>query len=272
MVNWPAVAVNVPVFEPAAIVREAGTVMLPVDPSVTAAPPDPAAALSVTVQVVSAPGPRAVGLQVVEVIVGRAVATTMEPPLPVIVTALPAGSEPNELLTAMVVVPETVAERLATMPLPIAVVFMPLAMQLYPPARGEHVNVLPAAVSAGPAVIDIFVAVEGYVRVHCSAEILTPAVERERATDPAPAEAILEERVRDDWPRAVHDGTRRPNAAAASLNSRKFRMNGSGGMTLPDGLVKVVHLLGYAGGAAIGSKPSVNLWERKITLESCKKG
>jgi hypothetical protein len=122
-------------------------------------------------------------------------------------------------------------------------------------------------------VIDIFVAVEGYVSVHCSAETLTPAaVDRERATEPAPAEAVLEERVSDDWPRAVHDGTRRPNAAAASLNSRKFRMNGSGGMTLPDGLVKVVHLLSYAGRAAIWDQVSVNLWERRITLENCKSG
>jgi hypothetical protein len=123
--------VNVAVFEPAATVREeAGeSVTLPVDPSVTAAPPDPAA-LRVTVQVVSAPGPRVVGLQAVDVIVGSAAATTIEPPAPVIVTALPAGSEPKELLTPKVVVPETVAETLATIPLPIAVAFMPLAMQL----------------------------------------------------------------------------------------------------------------------------------------------
>jgi len=130
-VNWPAVAVNVPVFEPAGTVREAGeSVTLPVDPSVTAAPPDPAATLRVTVQVVIAPGPSIVGLQTVDVIVGSAAATTMEPPVPVIVTAFPAGSDPNELLTAMLVVAETFAATLATIPLPMAVAFMPLAMQL----------------------------------------------------------------------------------------------------------------------------------------------
>jgi hypothetical protein len=143
------------VLDPAAITREFVAVpILPVVPSVTLAPPAPAGPLSVTVQVADALGPKDVGLHASELMAIEVEEPRLiVPPVAVTETELPLGSAAMAPPTPIMIDAdlEMVAETVATIPSAIAVVSVPLAMQVYPPDAVVHVRVLPAAANAGPA-------------------------------------------------------------------------------------------------------------------------
>ena len=128
--NWPAVAAKVPLVRPAPIVKGVAAEMLPAVPIVTAAPPALAAALSVTVQLVAAPGPSDVGLQVFEATVRPGSVTVpaaalMETNVPSVATAM---APPVAITTA--VEPDTVPDMVAITPLAMVLVFEPLAIHV----------------------------------------------------------------------------------------------------------------------------------------------
>lgn len=161
--NWPAVAVNVPVANPAGMVRAGDALMLPVVVSATVAPPVPAALLRVTVQVVAAPGANEEGLQVTELGITGALFMVIVPPVATMETALPSGVAPRAPVNPMLagLEPETVADTVATEPFPITLAFIPLAMQIYPLEFAAQVTVLPAAVRAAPAATETFETLAG---------------------------------------------------------------------------------------------------------------
>jgi hypothetical protein len=122
------VAVKVAEVDPAATVTEAGTLTDPLEVRFTAAPPVPALVLSVTVQLLELPGPRVLGLQTTPVTVGGE-ATTMDPPVAVMVLAMAVGEAPKAL-TLIAVVPTLLdieTENVATTPFPMLVLFSPAA-------------------------------------------------------------------------------------------------------------------------------------------------
>jgi len=131
----------------------AGTAMLPVEVSATAA----AAAgglLSVTVQTATAPGPSVDGLQEMplstEVVVVVAV-----PPVPLIVSSPPPTDAPIPLeIPTEAEVAEAAREidTVATVPLAIRFVLIPLTTQMVLPEELEQSNFFAAEVRAGPAV------------------------------------------------------------------------------------------------------------------------
>ena len=146
---------------PAGTVTEAGVVKLALlSERVTTAPPVGAAPLKVTVQVV-VPGvlivagaqSRLVGVTVPDCV------TEIVPELPVRVIEEPVEEAPSTLVSPMVVLPadgESVILTTATVPFPMLLAFMPLAIQIYDPGVVLlQVNVSPAAVTAAPATWEI---------------------------------------------------------------------------------------------------------------------
>jgi hypothetical protein len=147
--------------DPAATVSGVGALMLPVVAIVTAAPPDRAALLRVTVQFAGAPGPSEVGLHVFETTVMAG--STRAAPVVLAPTKVPSGALPiaPPAPIPIAAVPETVPVIVAITPFAIAVVFIPLATQVYPPETGAQFSVLPAAVNAAPALTATFVRLVG---------------------------------------------------------------------------------------------------------------
>lgn len=190
-------------FAPGATVIELGTVTLPIEERDTAVEAA-AAAPNVTVHVDAAPGAREVGVHVKELIVvcDNAGVIVIVPGVEVMVTLLPSGPAPTTLVTPKVAVPEplTVADIVATTPSGMAVVFIPLAMQMEEPAPLRHVMLLFAAVKAGPAETEIPETFTGYGIVHSRAATLVLAAEaNERFRDTMlPETPVVEETVRDD--------------------------------------------------------------------------
>jgi hypothetical protein len=191
------------VVEPAAIATElAEALIAPVVAIVTVAPPVPTGAPRVTVHVAAVPGFNEAGLHASEVTVTEGGITFTVPPVALTGTALPSGAAARAPLTPISIAaePEIVADTVATTPSAIAVAFMPLAMQLYPPDPAAHVNVLPAAVAAAPAATERLETPAGYAKVHWTADAVVPlGDESERSNETAPpATTLLDERVRDD--------------------------------------------------------------------------
>jgi hypothetical protein len=147
----------VPLPDPAAIASEfAATLILPAVASVTFAPPDAAGPLSVAVQVAAAPGFKETGLHARELTVAGGLTLTV-PAVAARAEGSPTGVDAKAPLIPTLTAPDPliVADTFAITPLAIAVAFIPLATQLYPADAAAHVNVLPAAVNAGPAVTEI---------------------------------------------------------------------------------------------------------------------
>lgn len=95
------------------------------------------------------------------------------PPPPETLIGIPAAEAPITLLTGidtveLVVVEESPIVTAATTPVPITLVFMPLAKHLIDPALAVQFSVLPAPVSADPAATLIAATSPvGYEIVHC---------------------------------------------------------------------------------------------------------
>ena len=148
-------------LEPAAMASDfAETATAPVALRLTFAPPAVAGPLSVTVHAADALGLNEAGLQAKELTVG---AILICAPVAVREIAEPTGSEAMAPPMPRLIAPdpEAVAEPVATTPLPIAFWFRPLATHEYPFAVEAHVNDFPAAVNAGPAVIERLVMLRG---------------------------------------------------------------------------------------------------------------
>jgi hypothetical protein len=150
VVNCPAVAINVPLVNPAAMVSEAGVLTAPVAPSATFPPPDPTDPPRATVHVAVAPGFNAFGVQEIEFTGGT---TLMVPPAGVTDRVSPAPVVPLAPLSTMLIgpAPETVPDTVATTPFAIALAFMPLVIQVCLPEPGTHFSVFPAEFKAAPA-------------------------------------------------------------------------------------------------------------------------
>ena len=131
--NVPAVAVNVALLDPEAIMTDAGTVMVGVfELRPTLTPPEPAMPLRLAVQTLELPGASEFGTHARLLIVNGAT-TEIEPPVAVIETPAAVEDAPSALATPIVAVP-TVAdietETVATDPLRILALFIPVATQL----------------------------------------------------------------------------------------------------------------------------------------------
>ena len=149
----PAVALKVALVEPGGIDTVAGTVMLPVDDNATAVAAA-AALLRVTVQAATPAGASVDGLQLTLL---RTEGTRVPAVPPVAATAreLPsrvAPRAPEIPILAEPAVGGNVTDTVATMPSAMRFVLIPVARQMYAVGEPAQVSVLPAAVSAGPAV------------------------------------------------------------------------------------------------------------------------
>lgn len=152
-----------PLPDPAAIASEfAAMPILPVVASVTCAPLEPVGPLRVTVQVASAPGFKEAGLHARGPIVIGALTITV-PEVAATEEGSPPGVDAVAPLIPMLIAAEplTVPDTVAITPFAMAFAFIPVATQLYPADTAAHVNVLPAAVNAGPAETEILDALAG---------------------------------------------------------------------------------------------------------------
>lgn len=152
----PAVTLKVAVVAAAATVTDPGTVRIElVLVRVTLAPPAGAAPLKVTVQVEFAPELRLAGEHCKPDTVGRGAWTTIVPLVPETGNAVPSARDPIRLPSVRgtdgPLPADSVTVTTATTPLPIAVAFIPDAMQIAEPMAELQLRVFPAAVNAGPA-------------------------------------------------------------------------------------------------------------------------
>lgn len=151
-VNCFADTRKVELVAPVGTVTEAGMVRLvELEPRFTEAPVEP---LTVTVHVLEAPGASVAGAHTRLLAVSGTAVILTDPPVLVVVMPLPAAEAPKLLISPIVapLLPDSVTVTVAMLPSPIVVAFIPHAMQIYPLAPPEQVTLLPAAVSAGPAV------------------------------------------------------------------------------------------------------------------------
>jgi len=158
VVHEPAVTVNVAEVEPAGTVTDAGTgrTMLLLDRD-TVVPALGAAWAKVTVQVDFAPVPKLVGEHCNEDNAGCQFCTVIVPEVAVIPSAEPFAKDAMGLITAIgtvdpLVAAERVTETVATAPLATVESDIPAATQVSVPLAEAQVRVLPAVVSAVPAV------------------------------------------------------------------------------------------------------------------------
>src|SRR6516162_1902468 len=157
---------------PAAIVTEAGTVSAAVllSERLTTVPPLGAVVESVTVQVDVDPDVTLAGAQL-SAEIGES--TLIVPPVPETLREVSFAKTPITLLIGKLSrlsgpVGESVAEIMATTPLPMALVFTPVARHVIAPTPVMQLSVLPAAVSAGPAIaLREVISVGVYEIVHC---------------------------------------------------------------------------------------------------------
>jgi hypothetical protein len=155
-VTVPAVTTNVPVVAPATTVAEAGVVnAVLLSESVTLAPPLGAAADNVTVQVDVPPDTTLLGEHPRPETTGSTTAwTEILPPVPVTARLVPSAKDPRTPFSdSGTVLPAVVASwtpTTATTPLPIRLLFMPVARHVTVPVPELHTTLLPAAVDAAP--------------------------------------------------------------------------------------------------------------------------
>jgi hypothetical protein len=189
-VTVPAVAVKLPVEAPAPTVTEAGTVsvLLLSDSATdvfTAATPE-----SVTVQPDVAPEATVAGVHCSPETVSAVDPTVVVPLAPEALTVDPVSVAAVTLLTEIVTLDPAPAVSftvtVATTPSPMSVAFIPLAKHVSDAVPGAQFSVLPAAVSAGPAValIEATSFVE-YDKVHPTpAGAAPPDKDRSNETEP----------------------------------------------------------------------------------------
>jgi hypothetical protein len=163
----PADAVNVAAAEPAGMVTVAGMLrmaLLDVSATERAAV---AADDSVTVQFEFAPDSMLAGRHIRLLIDGAGTTVTV-PPAPVTGTGNASTEAPIALSTVTATVLDGTTVMAATIPVWIAVVFRPYAIQVYAPGVWWQEMDLPASRSAGPAAAEILTtAAELYASVHC---------------------------------------------------------------------------------------------------------
>jgi hypothetical protein len=166
---------------PAAIVTEAGTVSAAVllSERLTTVPPLGAVVESVTVQVDVDPDVTLAGAQL-SAEIGES--TLIVPPVPETLREVSFAKTPITLLIGKLSrlsgpVGESVAEIMATTPLPMALVLTPVARHVIAPTLVTQLSILPAVVSAGPAIaLREVISVGVYEIVHCKpAGALAPA-------------------------------------------------------------------------------------------------
>lgn len=148
-------------LDPAGIARDfAATVRVPAVLRLTVMPPAAAGPLRVTMQTAELPGLNDVGLQASELTVKGVLSCA---PVALIETGDPSGFDAMAPLSPKAIVPdpETVADAVATTPFAMTFWFGPLAMHASPPVVVAQVNDFPAAVNAGPAVIEKLVTLCG---------------------------------------------------------------------------------------------------------------
>jgi hypothetical protein len=154
----PAVATKLPVVAPAGTVTDAGVVSaVLLSDNVTAVPPVGAACEMVTVHVELPPDRIEDGVQVMLETVGSiSWPTVIVPPVPVAPVETPPvetaivlliGSETNALLVGL-----NVKETVATRPLGMVLVLIPEVRQVKVPDPAAQFSVLPAPLSAAPAI------------------------------------------------------------------------------------------------------------------------
>jgi hypothetical protein len=152
-VNDPAVALNVALvaFAGTETLEGTVTVLLAVTPMAMLVADE---LLSVIVQTAAADGANEDGLQESPLSVELGVVVWLAvPPVALMLVGLPATDTPRAPetpITAEVALLAKVTETVATVPLPITLVFIPLARQMYPLAEPAQVSVFAAATSAGP--------------------------------------------------------------------------------------------------------------------------
>jgi len=157
-VTVPAVAVKLPVVAPAPTVTDVGTVSaVLLSDTATAVPPVGAACEIVTVQLELPPEAIEVGVQVSPETVDTVDwPTVMVPPVAVAPVETPPDETANALLTGIetdaLLVDVSVTAITATTPLAIALAFIPVARQVKEPVPLAQFRLLPAALSAPPAV------------------------------------------------------------------------------------------------------------------------
>ena len=128
----PAVALKVALLALAAIDTVAGTVIVPVEVTATVVA-DPTGPLIVTVQADKAPGASAKGVQARPLSKELGTATVTVPPLVFRTSALPSRLAPRPLETPMTAPgapAASVNDTLATLPLEMRLVLIPLARQI----------------------------------------------------------------------------------------------------------------------------------------------
>ena len=186
------VALKLAAVAPEATVADAGTASAALLlESATTTPPAGAAPVSVTVQALDAFGPRLAGVQLNPDTRTAGAITVIVPPVPVTAAELALGMAAIVPVTAIgIVEPPDAAVvpmlTVATVPAVIAVAFMPLATHITDPEPELQVRVLPAAVSAGPALTAIDAMLPGvYPKVHCSAAGALPGTVRVRFNEMA---------------------------------------------------------------------------------------
>ena len=166
---------------PAATVTEAGTVSAVVllSERLTTVPPLGAVVESVTVQVDVDPDVTLAGAQL-SAEIGES--TLIVPPVPETLREVSFAKTPITLLIGKLSrlsgpVGESVAEITATTPLPMALVLTPVARHVIAPTLVTQLSILPAVVSAGPAIaLREVISVGVYEIVHCKpAGALAPA-------------------------------------------------------------------------------------------------
>lgn len=174
-VTVPAVAVKEAALAPAEIVTDAGMLSDALSSDKVTAVAALAAAESVTVQAALVPDAIETGEQLIPESVGAvAWPTVMAPPVPVAPIETPPADTAivfvTEIGTDPLLVAESFTETTAVTPFPIVCVLEPDVTQVREPVPAAQFSVLPAAVSAVPAVavIDATFALE-YVKVHCKA-------------------------------------------------------------------------------------------------------
>ena len=161
----PVVAVKVAELAAAITVTEAGAVsVVLVFVRVTRAPPVGAGCVRVTVQVELLELLSEAGRQARAATPGKTAPPLTPPAVAKSGMPLPAGEDPALLLIPMAVVVSPAAMvrlTIATAPLEMMPAFIAEASQVYAPGAPLHVNVLPAAVRAAPALTEMATTLAG---------------------------------------------------------------------------------------------------------------
>jgi len=192
--TFDAVTGNFTVAAPLGIVTKLGTVSAVLLDETLRDPPPVPTLRSVAVHVETPPGTSEPGEHCRLEILDRELSTRLSTPLITESEArVPSGAAPNAMLIGSdtllpVLDAATVTLRVATTPLRIVLVFMPVAKQTIDPLRGLHESVFPAPVRAGPAAaLSERILPGAYDIVHCNPAGALPETlfkDKSKETDP----------------------------------------------------------------------------------------